>query len=425
MTLPSRAADETARGYVRGLVCRECARNYPSGPLHVCEFCFGPLEIAYDYGALAHALSREIITRRPFTMWRFRELLPLDGPPTVGERTGGTPLLRARRLEKLLGLRELWIKHDGVSFPTLSFKDRVVSVALSKARELHMDTVACASTGNLANAVAAHAASVGLRAFVFIPHDLEQQKVLGTTVYGARVVGIRGTYDDVNRLCSEIAGKYGWGFVNVNLRPFYAEGSKSLGYEIAEQLGWRLPQHVVIPMASGSLLTKIGKAFSELAKLGLVEDRPTRLHGAQAQGCGPIAEAVRAGRELIKPVRKPQTIAKSLAIGNPADGFYAVRAIRASGGTACAVGDDEIVQAMRLLAEQEGIFTETAGGVTLAGLRQLVQEGLIAPDESVVVAITGNGLKTTEPLAPVLPAPPVIGPSLKEFDAIAASRGGT
>jgi threonine synthase len=291
-------------------------------------------------------------------------------------------------------------------------------VALSKAREFGMDTVACASTGNLANAVAANAAASGLRAYIFIPHDLERSKVLGTTVFGARVIGIKGTYDDVNRLCSEVAGKYGWGFVNVNLRPFYAEGSKSLAYEVAEQLGWRLPQHVVAPMASGSLLTKIVKAFGEFGKLGLVDATPVKVHGAQATGCGPIAEAVRAGRELIKPVKQPNTIAKSLAIGNPADGFYAARAIRENGASAAAISDEQIVAAMRLLAEHEGIFTETAGGVTMGATLQLLEEGAIPRDESIVVAITGNGLKTTDPLVGAVAEPKIISASLKEFDAI-------
>jgi threonine synthase len=406
------------RSYVHALRCRECAKEYEKAPLHVCEFCFGPLEVAYDYDAIARVLSREAIAKRAPGMWRYRELLPVDGAATVGTQSGGTPLVRARRLEKKLGLRELWIKNDAVSYPTLSFKDRVVSVALSKAREFGMDTVACASTGNLANAVAANAGAAGLRAYIFIPHDLERGKVLGTTVYGPHVIGIRGTYDDVNRLCSEVAGKYGWGFVNVNLRPFYAEGSKSLAYEVAEQLGWRLPQHVVAPMASGSLLTKIVKAFGEFGKLGLVDATSFKVHGAQASGCGPIAEAVRAGRELIKPVKQPNTIAKSLAIGNPADGFYAARAIRDAGASAAAISDEKIVAAMRLLAEQEGIFTETAGGVTLGATLQLIEEGAIPRDESIVVAITGNGLKTTDPLVGAVPEPKIIAASLKEFDAI-------
>jgi len=400
---------------VKGLACRECGRAYPKQALYVCEDCFGPLEVAYDYAA-ARALTRETIAARPETMWRYRELLPLDGAPTVGEQAGGTPLVRARRLGERLGHRALWVKNDAVGFPTLSFKDRVVAVALSRARELGMTTVACASTGNLANSVAANAAAAGMRAWVFIPHDLEQGKVLGTLIYGARVCAVRGTYDDVNRLCSEIADARGWGFVNVNLRPYYAEGSKSLGFEIQEQLGWKQPAHVVVPMASGSLLTKIGKALHEFATLGLVEDAHTRLHGAQAAGCGPIAEAVLKGADAIRPVKTPSTIAKSLAIGNPADGYYAARAIRQSGGSAAAVTDDEIVEAMRALAECEGIFAETAGGVTVAAARRLIAEGRIAPDEPTVVCVTGNGLKTQEAVANVLAPPPVIAPRLSEFD---------
>jgi threonine synthase len=407
-----------APSFVSGLACKECGRAYEKAPLHVCEHCFGPLEVVYDYDAIARVISRAAIEKRPQSMWRYAELLPIDREPSVGAHTGGTPLRRATRLEKKLGLAELWIKNDAVSFPTLSFKDRVVSVALSKAREFGMDTVACASTGNLANAVAAGAASAGLKAYIFIPYDLERTKVLGTTVYGASVIGIRGTYDDTNRLCSEVAGKYGWGFVNVNLRPFYAEGSKSLAYEIAEQLGWRLPRQIVAPMASGSLLTKIVKAFAELEKLSLCEPQGVRVFGAQAAGCGPIAEAVLAGRDVIKPVKTPRTIAKSLAIGNPADGFYAARAIRDSRGGAALVTDDEIVAAMRLLAEHEGIFAETAGGVTMAGTLKLLEEGALRKDESLVVAITGNGLKTTDPLAEALPTPQVIGPSLREFEAM-------
>ncbi|MSP63262.1 MAG: threonine synthase [Myxococcales bacterium] len=412
------AAAKASSGTVKALKCRECGREYPKLALHVCEFCFGPLEVAYDYDAARKLLSREVIERRPPTMWRYHELLPLDLPPTVGTQVGFTPLVRAHRLGARLGLSELYIKNDAVSYPTLSFKDRVVAVALSKARELGFETVACASTGNLANSVAANAAAAGLACYVFIPHDLEQGKVLGTLIFGATVVSIRGTYDEVNRLCSEIADKYRWGFVNVSLRPYYAEGSKSHGYEIQEQLGWRQPAHVVVPMASGSLLTKIGKSFDEFRRLGLVDEprRPPKLHGAQAAGCSPIALAVARGQELIKPVKTPQTIAKSLAIGNPADGFYAARAIRQSGGHAAAVSDEEILDAMRLLAETEGIFTETAGGVTLAAARRLVAEGRIGPDESVVVCITGNGLKTMEAIAPHLGAPTTIGPKLAEFD---------
>jgi threonine synthase len=399
------------------LKCRECKKEYPKQALHVCEDCFGPLEVAYDYAAIGKALSRDTIVRRPTNIWRYRELLPLDEPPSVGLDVGFTPLVRARRLGEKLGHQQLWVKNDAVCHPTLSFKDRVVSVALSKARELGYTTVACASTGNLANSTAANAAQAGLGCYVLIPHDLEVGKVIGTGIYGAKVVGIRGTYDDVNRLCSEIAGRHPWAFVNVNIRPYYAEGSKTYGFEVMEQLGWRTPAHVVVPMASGSLLTKIGKSIEEFTKLGLVEAKGvTRLHGAQAAGCGPIAEAVLAGRDAIKPVKTPQTIAKSLAIGNPADGPYASIAIRSSGGTAAAVTDEEIVAGIRLLAESEGIFTETAGGVTVATARRLIASGAIPPDEPTVLCITGQGLKTQEPLQATTPALPVIAPRIDEFE---------
>ncbi|MBI4509271.1 MAG: threonine synthase [Deltaproteobacteria bacterium] len=416
------ASPKSTSTFVRALKCRECGHEYPKAPIHVCEFCFGPLEVAYDYDGIKRKLTRETIAQRPTNMWRYTELLPLDGPVTVGEHVGWTPLVRADRLAKKVGVRELWIKNDAVSYPTLSFKDRVVSVALSKAMEFGFDTVACASTGNLANSVAANAAAAGLKAYIFIPEDLEPSKILGTTVYGARVVGIRGTYDEVNRLCSEISGKYGWGFANINLRPFYAEGSKSQAFEILEQLGWRAPDHVIAPMAGGSLITKIRKAFEETDKLGLSDSASrTKLHGAQAAGCAPIVEAVRAGRELIKPVKQPCTIAKSLAIGNPADGYYAVKAIVQSGGYAAAPSDPEIVSAIRLLAETEGIFTETAGGVTLGAALKLVGEGRIGADSSVVLCVTGQGLKTTDPLVPVLPRPRTIAAKLAEFDALVAS----
>ena len=403
--------------FVKSLRCKECAREYPKEALHVCEYCFGPLEVAYDYEAAARVLTRETIARRAPSLWRYRELLPIDGEPTVGLQAGFTPLVRAHHLGRALGISDLWVKNDAVCHPTLSFKDRVVAVALSKARELGFDTVACASTGNLANSTAANAAAAGLRCFVLIPRDLEAGKILATQIYGARVVGIDGTYDDVNRLCSEIAGRHHWAFVNVNIRPYYAEGSKTQGYEIQEQLGWRAPAHVVVPMASGSLLTKIGKSIDEFAKLGLVEKRgTTKLYGAQAAGCGPIAEAVIAGRDAVKPVRQPKTIAKSLAIGNPADGPYAAQAIRASGGWAEAVSDEEIVSAIRLLGETEGIFTETAGGVTVAAAKRLAASGRLPPDEPTVLCITGNGLKTQEPLAESQPALPVIAARIEEFE---------
>jgi threonine synthase len=405
--------------YVQALRCRECGKDYAKAAVHVCEFCFGPLEVAYDYPAIGKALSRAVIESRPPTMWRYAELLPLDGPPAVGLDTGMTPFVRADRLARRLGVRELWVKNDAVCHPTLSFKDRVVSVAVSKAIELGIGTVACASTGNLANATAAQAAAVGLPAVVLIPFDLEPAKVLGTGIYGARVVGVKGTYDDVNRLCSEIAGEYGWGFVNVNLRPFYAEGSKSYGYEIAEQLGWRTPAHVVVPMAGGSLVTKIGKAFGELEKLGLVpagSARGTKIHGAQAAGCAPIVDMVLENREQVRPVKTPTSIAKSLAIGNPADGFYARQTIVGSGGFAAKPDDDEIVAAMRLLAETEGIFAETAGGVTLGATIRLIREGRIGKDDGpIVVCVTGNGMKTQDPLVGKLPEPRLIGPRLSDF----------
>ena len=326
--------------YVKGLQCRECGRPYPKAPLSVCEYCFGPLEVNYDYAAAKTALSQAIIERRPPNMWRYHELLPVDGEASVGGQVGFTPLVRAKNLGKRLGIRELYVKNDSVCFPTLSFKDRVVSVALSKALEFGFDTVGCASTGNLANSVAANAASVGLRAYVFIPANLELGKVLGTLIYRRNVIGVDGNYDDVNRLCSEIAGKYQWGFVNINLRPFYAEGSKSVGYEIAEQLNWRVPDCVVVPMAGGSLITKIRKAFTEFEKLGLVPENHCRIFGAQATGCSPITSAVKAGRDFIKPV-KPQTIAKSIAIGNPADGFYAIKTMNETGGWGEDVSDAE------------------------------------------------------------------------------------
>jgi threonine synthase len=405
--------------FVQALQCKECKKQYPKEALHVCEECFGPLEVAYDYDGIARALSRETISKRAENLWRYRELLPIDGDPTVGLNAGYTPLVRARRLGEALGHRDLWVKNDAVSHPTLSFKDRVVAVALSKAKELGFDTVACASTGNLGNSTAANAAQAGLRCYVLIPHDLEAGKVLGTLVYAPHLVRIDGTYDDVNRLCSEIADRHKWAFVNVNIRPYYAEGSKTYGYEIQEQLGWRTPAHVVVPMASGSLLTKIGKSIEEFTKLGLVEARgKTRLYGAQAAGCGPIAEAVLAGRDAIKPVKKPNTIAKSLAIGNPADGPYAAAAIRASGGYAAAVSDEEIIDGIKLLASTEGLFTETAGGVTVATARRLIAEGRIPADEPTVLCITGNGLKTQEPLVAALPLPPAIAPRIDEFEKV-------
>ncbi|TLS66546.1 threonine synthase [Mariprofundus erugo] len=407
---------------VRALKCRECGQEYEIQPTHVCEFCFGPLEVVYDYEKLEGFFTRELIESRPQTMWRYKELLPINGEPTVGVQNGFTPLVRAKNLEKALGVSELYIKNDSVCYPTLSFKDRVVSVALSKAVEFGFKTVACASTGNLAGSVAANAAAAGLESYVFIPHDLEQGKVLGAGIFGTKIIGITGEYDDVNRLCSEVAGKYGWAFVNVNVRPFYAEGSKSLGYEMMEQLGWKAPKHVVVPMASGSLCTKVAKSINEFIKLGLVEDNGTAIYGAQATGCSPIAKSVKEGSDLIHPVRA-KTIAKSLAIGNPADGYYANRVIRETGGWAEDVSDEEVVAAMRLLAETEGIFAETAGGVTLGCARKMIESGKLPRDESIVLCITGNGLKTQEAVVDAIDKPRIISASLKEFDILAEADG--
>jgi threonine synthase len=401
--------------FVKGLKCRECGSPAEIAPTHVCEFCFGPLEVDYNYEEIGRALTKEKIEKRPQTMWRYRELLPIDGEPTVGVQAGFTPLVHAKNLAKALGVKDVWVKNDAVSYPTLSFKDRVVSVALSKAREFGFTIAACASTGNLANSVAANAAAAGMEAYVFIPHDLEAGKVLGTLVFGANVIGIRGTYDDVNRLCSEVASKYKWAFVNINVRPYYAEGSKTMGYEIMEQLDWKLPNHVVVPMASGSLLTKIHKSVKEFSKLGFIETEKCRVHGAQATGCSPIATALKNGWELFKPV-KPDTIAKSLAIGNPADGFYAMMSMKETGGSAEDVSDEEIVDAIKLLAETEGIFTETAGGVTLGVAQKLVGQGKIKKDESVVLCITGNGLKTQEAIQGHVGKAKIINAKIDEFD---------
>lgn len=410
---------------VLGLKCRVCGKLYPKGPINFCTDDFGPLEVTYDYEAIRPSLSRETITRRPRTMWRYRELLPLDGEPTVGPQVGGTPLIRADRLAEALGVERLWIKNDAVNFPTLSFKDRVVSVALSKAREFGMRTVGCASTGNLANSVAAQAAANGLETFILVPADLERTKIFGTAVYGAKVVAVTGTYDEVNRLCTQIALKYGWGFVNVNLRPFYAEGSKSMGFEIAEDLGWRYPQHVVCPMAGGALIGKIHKAFTEFATLGLVDQAvTTKMHGAQPSGCNPISDCVKSGRERHKPIRKPNTICKSLAIGDPADGYFAARLIRETGGWAEDASDAEIVDAMLLLAQTEGIFAETAGGTTVAVARKLIEQGRIPRDEEIVLCITGNGLKTQDAVFDAIDDPQVIKPTLAEFEALAGIAAG-
>ena len=400
---------------VLGLKCRECKREYPKEPIHVCEFCFGPLEVNYDYEVIQKSISRKSIERGPLSLWRYADLLPIDGEPSDGLDTGFTPLVRARNLEDALGVSEVYIKNDAVCHPTLSFKDRVVSVTLCKAKEFGFDTVACASTGNLANSVAASAAIANFNCFIFIPADLELAKVLATLVYSPTVVGITGTYDDVNRLCSEIAGVYPWAFANINIRPFYAEGSKTFCYEIIEQLGWETPDHIIVPAAGGSLVTKVGKALKEFHMLGLIDEPKTKIHLAQAEGCGPIVTALKENSDFVRPVRHPNTIAKSLAIGNPADGIYAVTTVRNSGGSGEHATDEEIVEGIKLLAATEGIFTETAGGVTLAVTKKLIESGKISRDERIVIGITGNGLKTVEALEGRVPDPHIIGPQLNAF----------
>jgi threonine synthase len=403
--------------YVEGLRCRECARLYPAEALHVCEWCFGPLEVVYDYEAIAAHVSPERIAAGPRTIWRYADLLPASPHGAVDLGAGCTPLLRADRLAAELGLGELWIKNDTVN-PTGSFKDRVVSVALTKARELGFKIAACASTGNLANSVAAHAARAGMQSVVCIPSDLEASKVQMTAVFGGHLIAVDGSYDDVNRLCAELAGEHPtWAFVNVNVRTYYAEGSKTLAFEVAEQLGWSAPDHVVVPIASGSQLTKVAKGFRELHQVGLLRDEPhVRISGAQAEGCSPVATAFAEGVDDIRPVR-PSTIAKSLAIGNPADGIYALEAVRSSGGSIGSVSDAEIVAGIRLLARTEGVFAETAGGVTIATLAKLAAQGVIRPDERVVAYVTGNGLKTLDAVASELRPTATIPPTLAAFEA--------
>jgi threonine synthase len=408
--------------FVEGLRCRECARPYPAEALHVCEWCFGPLEVVYDYQAIAASISREKIAAGPQTIWRYADLLPAEPSGAVDIGVGFTPLVRADRLAAEFGLGELWVKNDTLN-PTGSFKDRVVSVALTKARELGFKVASCASTGNLANSVAAHAARAGMQSVVFIPHDLEPAKVVATAVYGGLLVAVEGNYDDVNRLCAELAGEHtDWAFVNVNVRTYYAEGSKTLAFEVAEQLGWQAPDHVIVPIASGSQLCKVAKGFAELHKVGLLDGGPhgeppaVRVSGAQAEGCSPVATAFAEGTDFVRPV-KPHTIAKSLAIGNPADGAYALDVVRASGGAIAAVTDDEIVEAIMLLARTEGIFAETAGGVTIATLAKLAASGVVRPDERVVAYVTGNGLKTLDVVAPQCRPTATIAPTLEAFNA--------
>ena len=404
--------------FVRALTCKECGTAYPVTPRMICDECFGPVEVSYDYAAMRGVVTRERIESGPRSLWRYRDLLPIEGEPRAGLRSGFTPLVRAERLGRELGLRELYLKDDSANYPTFSYKDRVVAVAVTRAIEFGFSTVGCASTGNLAHAVAAHAAAAGLEAVIFIPHDLEAGKVVATLVFGPRLVKIRGNYDDVNRLCTEVADDYGWAIVNVNLRPYYTEGAKTHGFEIAEQLGWRLPKHTVVPVAGGTILPKVWKAYREFIDLGLVADDGPRIHAAQAAGCNPVALAIESGADTFQP-QKPNTIAKSIAIGNPADGPYAIRVVRDAGGFAASATDGEILDAIERLARTEGIFTEPAGGTTLACAIKLVESGRIPRDESVCVSITGNGLKTIEAQQGRQAEVPVIEAKLEAFAAIA------
>ena len=412
-----------AHGFLRGMICRECGERSPIRAAHVCEQCFGPLDLEYDRPAIARQLTRAVIESRPRNLWRYRELLPVAEAPDIGLYSGWTPLVRADRLARALGVGELWVKNETVSHPSLSFKDRVVSTALAQARALGLTTVACASTGNLANALAALAAPLGMTVVVLVPAHLEPAKLLGTTIHGAEVIAVQGSYDDANRLASELADDRGWGFVNVNLKPFYAEGSKTVGHEIAEQLGWRLPAHVVVPMAGGSLLHKLHQGLQEMAELGLVPGGACRVHGVQPAGCAPIARMIREGGDEPVLVKEPRTIASSLAIGNPGDAAYARSAILASGGFAAAPDDDEILEGVRLLAETTGMFGEPAGGAAVAAVQHLVREGRIgAGDGPVVLVLTGPGLKTPEALAGRLPPIPTILPRRAAFEALWSAR---
>ena len=398
------------------LRCKSCGKTWGNAPRSFCEDCFSPLEVVYDYEFLGKRLRRDDLAGRSFNMWRYAELLPLPSEFKPSSAVGGTPLVPSRKLASHWGVKNVFFKNDAVCFPSLSFKDRVVGTALAAARRFGFETVGCSSTGNLANAVAAQSAQQGFDACVFIPADLEPAKVLNTAVYGARIVRINGNYDHVNRLCAQIADRFNWGLVNVNLRPYYSEGSKTHGFEIAEQLGWRLPDNVVVPMAGGSLITKIAKAFNELVTLGWVEAKPVKFFGAQATGCSPISDGVKRNLARFEP-QKPNTIARSLAIGNPADGPFAMKLIRESGGWGEDVSDPEIVEAIKLLAETEGIFTETAGGVTAGVAQKLIRQGRIAPDETTVVCITGNGLKTTDAISAEFPLAEAIAPRLDAFEA--------
>ncbi len=400
-------------GFVTGLICKECGHSYNAERQFVCTDCFGPLEVAYDYSAIGRSTSREQVAQRPRNLWRYKELLPVDGPPSTGFQSGFTPLVKATRLAQSLGVEELYLKDDTVNHPTLSYKERVVSVAITRALELGFRVIACASTGNLANSVSAHSARLGLRCFVFIPDSVEPAKVVGSGVYRPQIVRIKGNYDDVNRLCSEIGNQYDWGFVNVNLRPYYTEGAKTFGFEIAEQMGWKLPQHTVLPTAGGTLLPKVLKAYDELKTLGWVQGN-SKIYSAQAAGCAPVVQALHAGKDDIRPV-KPRTIAHSIAIGNPADGPYVLDAIRKTGGWGEVATDEEILEAIQLLAETEGIFTEPAGGTTLAVCKKLIEQGRIPRNESIVVGITGNGYKATDSIVGRLNGSVHLSSSLSEF----------
>jgi len=401
--------------FVLGLKCKECGREYPKKPIYVCEYCFGPLEVVYDYKKIKQLLTKEKIEGRRKTLWRYKELLPVDEEPICGLNSGFTPLYEAKNLAKIFGVRKIYIKDDSVNHPTLSFKDRVVAVALSKAKEFGFKTVACASTGNLANAVAAHSRYSGFDCFVFVPYNLEKTKIVSSLIYDVNVVAIEGNYDDVNRLCAEIASKYNWAFVNVNLRPYYSEGSKTYGFEIIEQLGWEKPKHIVVPVASGSLLTKIYKAFKEFYELGFIDDLDTKFYIAQAEGCSPIVNSFKANSDIIRPV-KPNTIAKSIAIGNPADGVYALEVVKKTNGYAEVASDEEIVEGIKLLASTEGIFTETAGGTVVAVAKKLIQNGIIPKDEEILLCITGNGLKTQEAVINSIKETIKIKPNLESFE---------
>ncbi len=400
--------------YASALRCRECKREYPLDPIHVCEFCFGPLEVTYDYDAIRRDVTHASIASGPASLWRYAPFLPVDPEYRIDLQAGFTPLLRAENLGRRLGLRELYLKNDCVN-PTWSFKDRVVAVASSRARQFGFATIACASTGNLGNSVAAHAAKAGMEAYVFIPSDLESGKVLGSAIYAPKLVAVDGSYDDVNRLCAELGDKYKWAFVNINMRPYYSEGSKTLGFEVAEQLGWRAPDHCVVPVGSGSLFTKIYKGLTELQKVGLLSEVRTRMSVAQAEGCSPVAAAWQEHSFNFRPV-KPHTIAKSLAIGNPADGYYALRQLADTNGAAAAVSDADVVEGMKLLAETEGIFAETAGGTTVAALKKLVERGAVRPDEVTIAFITGGGLKTLEAVANEVEKPLHIQPTIESFE---------